>query len=157
MAQAKKSMTNKKPIKKISVSEIAMDEGLTRIQQGKHHDPFDVLGIHTLKNSKKGEQSYIRSFLPQADVVELKGIGEMKRIPNSDLFEYKLSPKEAESVDDHYTLKWQQKNSEQWHETISAYSFKPQIGGRWTYIFLLKEIIIMRINFLVLIYKSLMV
>ncbi len=82
------------------------------MQQGKHHDPFDVLGIHTLKNAKK-EETIVRSFLPHAEVVELKGIGTMTRIPNSDIFEYKLTPKEAQSLlDGHYTLRWQQKGSE---------------------------------------------
>ena len=58
----------------------------------------------------------------------MKDFGEMTRIPDSDLFEYELSAKEAKSIENHYTLKWQQKGSDQWHETISPYSFPPQIG-----------------------------
>ena len=133
MTHTKKTTINKKahkntPVKKSTVNKTGMDEALIRIQTGKHHDPFDVLGIHTRKNANDSEQTFIRSFLPHAEVVELKGIGEMKRIPDSDLFEYELSPNEANTIDYHYSLKWQQKGSQLWHETISPYSFLPQIG-----------------------------
>ena len=104
MAQAKKNAGSKKSVNKTVSEDTNMDESLTKIQQAKHHDPFAVLGrqSQTLENGK--EQSLVRSFLPHAEVVELKGVGEMKRIPNSDLFEYKLSAKEAKSLDSHFTL-----------------------------------------------------
>ena len=123
-------LANKKEVLKLGI-----DESLTKILLGRHHDPFDVLGIHTRKKTDNKSQRFVRSFLPHAETVELKGFGEMKRIPETDLFEYELSAKEAKSLENHYTLKWQQKNNIEWHETISPYSFQPQIGELDLYLF----------------------
>ena len=99
-----------------------MDNNIERIQQGKHHDPLQVLGLQPSSNGGK----LVRVLLPQAETVELKGIGIMTRLPNSDVFEYHLDS--TMTLETHFSLKWQEKNSGNWHETISPYSFPPQIG-----------------------------
>ena len=126
MAQTKITNAMKKTDRKKGPK--GLDAELRRIQLGKHHDPFQVLGLHTNTNGKNKQQIIIRSLLPHAEVVVLKDFGEMNRIPDSDLFEYELSAGEAKTIESHYSLKWQQKGSDQWHETISPYSFPPQIG-----------------------------
>ena len=99
---------------------------LKRIQEGKHHDPFQVLG---LQKDKKGHH-LVRFFLPYAEKVELIGIGDMERIPNSDIFTLSL-PKKTQLdtyFKSHGRLRWQQKGTDTLHEGISPYSFEPQIG-----------------------------
>ncbi len=104
-----------------------MNNELKRIQQGKHHDPFQVLG---LQKDKKGCH-LVRVFLPYAEKVELIGIGDMQRIPDSDIFELSL-PKKTQLdtyFKSHGRVRWQQKGTDTVHETISPYSFfAPQIG-----------------------------
>ncbi|MCK5725803.1 MAG: 1,4-alpha-glucan branching protein GlgB [Thiotrichaceae bacterium] len=99
-----------------------MNKEQQRIQQGRHHDPFQVLGVHLDDN----EQSIARVFLPYAETVELMGIGEMLRIPNSDIFE--ISLQDETKTAQHLTLLWQEKGSDVLHEMISPYSFAMQVG-----------------------------
>jgi 1,4-alpha-glucan branching enzyme len=103
-----------------------MNKELERIQQGRHHDPFQVLGLHyDAKNN-----CLIRFFLPYAEKVELIGIGDMQRIPNTDIFELVLPEKEQvdKYLSTHGQLRWQEKGTDILHKTISPYSFEPQIG-----------------------------
>jgi len=102
-----------------------MNSDLERIQQGTHHDPFQVLGVH---EDSKGSR-VVRCFQPHAEQVELIGVGKntpMKRIPGSDIFELKLAKNAKPGK--HFKLHWQQKGTDNWHDTISPYSFAPQIG-----------------------------
>ena len=103
-----------------------MNKELERIQQGKHHDPFQVLGLqYDTKNNP-----LVRIFLPYAEKVELMGIGDMQRVPDSDFFELALSDKKqvAKYLSTHGKLRWQQKGVDTLRETIPAYSFEPQIA-----------------------------
>ncbi len=103
-----------------------MNNELKRIQQGKHHDPFQVLG---LQEDEKGHH-LVRVFLPYAEKVELIGIGDMQRVPDTDIFELSLSKKtQLETYfKSHGRIRWQQKEADIVHETVSPYSFEPQIG-----------------------------
>ena len=103
-----------------------MNKELERIQQGKHHDPFQVLGLHY----DAEDNCIIRFYLPYAEKVELIGIGDMQRIPDSDIFEISLPKKEQveQYISTHGRIRWQEKGSDTLHETISPYSFEAQIG-----------------------------
>ncbi len=103
-----------------------MNKELERIQKGKHHDPFQVLGLH---QDNKGNH-LVRFFLPYAERVELMGIGDMERIPNTDIFELALTKKKQVEKyhSTHGQLRWQQKGTDTLHKSISPYSFTPQIG-----------------------------
>jgi hypothetical protein len=57
-------------------SEHMLDETLVPLQQGACHDPFGMLGRH-----RNGDREFVRAFMPQAERVELCGVGEMQRIP----------------------------------------------------------------------------
>ena len=103
--------------KKDSVPEI-----IQRIQDGKSHDPFEILGVHAAGN---GLQE-ITVFLPPAEAVEVCGIGNMQRISGTDCF--KLTIKPGQLTDPHYRLKWTEKKNNRVHEIISPYTFEPQIG-----------------------------
>lgn len=109
--------------------EVVMDNELKLLREGKHHNPFNVLGV---QNSKKPNvKKLVRAFLPQVEAVELKGFGTMSRVPSSDFFEYEITSKEQSEkilANKHYCLRWQEKNKFEWHETISPYSFDHQIG-----------------------------
>ncbi|WP_457666697.1 1,4-alpha-glucan branching protein GlgB [Thiolapillus sp.] len=96
---------------------------LERLQQGRHHDPFDYLGRHPLN---KGW--IIRAFMPNAEKVELQDIGAMNRVEGSDLFVIRLDETQHEQLPLHYSLRWQEKHDHSWHQAISPYSFEPQLS-----------------------------
>ncbi len=98
-----------------------MHEALKRLQSGSYHDPFELLGYHETASGG----ALIRALLPYAEKVELDGIGKMERVEGSDLFELHSNTRFAPG---HYTLKWQDKATGQWHKTVSPYSFEPQVG-----------------------------
>lgn len=98
-----------------------MNENLRLIQQAKHHDPFNWLGWHPLPDGNW----VLRVFLPAAEAVRVAGTStELTRIPNSDCFEYTSSS----ALPSHHLLQWQDKQSSQWYDVISPYTFAPQIG-----------------------------
>ena len=111
-----------------------MNKKLQRIQDGTHHDPFEVLGVHEVvhKNGKNKSARIVRFFQPHAETVELMGLtgfsGKkvMKRISGTDIFEFILPAKAK--LDKHFSVRWQQKGTDNWHKSISSYSFEPQLG-----------------------------
>jgi len=100
----------------------ALNAARQRIQDGTSHDPFEVLGLHVRED---GERE-VNVFLPAAESVAIDGLGEMRRIPDSDFFVRQLGP--ADSVAQHYSLTWTEKLTGQVHRQVSPYSFPPQIS-----------------------------
>ena len=99
-----------------------MNDDLQRLQQGRHHDPFDYLGRHV-----ENGQTIVRAFMPHAETVELVGIGPMTRIAGSDVFEIRLTEQQAGKLPQHYELEWREKADGSVHKVVSPYSFAPQI------------------------------
>lgn len=99
----------------------ALDKKLMQLHDGQHHDPFELLGIHT---NAQG-QTLVRLLLPAAEQVEIIDLGAMKRISGTDYFVYVL--KDSETVAPHFSYRWLEKGSEIWHQSISPYTFLPQI------------------------------
>ncbi len=107
---------------------------LKKIQQGNYHDPFELLGLH--EDNASGY--IIRALMPTACAVEVKNLGVMTRIEDSDIFELKFSAQQKQVLPAHYTLCWKEKhgndvdNNENGavttHQAVSAYSFPPQIS-----------------------------
>ncbi len=106
-----------------------MNKDLLKIQQGRHHDPFRVLGRHTLDD----EREILRVFLPQAEQVEILGLGLLNRIEGSDMFAQIRS--KSEPLETHYRLRWQVKGTGEWQEQICPYSFSPQLGEMDVHLF----------------------
>ena len=96
---------------------------LAMLQRGESHDPFSVLG-----RQPDGDDTLVRAFLPSAEEVELEGAGPMHRVPNTDIFEIRLSPDRASSLPVHYRLDWMEKVTAQRHSVISPYSFEPLLS-----------------------------
>jgi len=73
-----------------------MKEQIKRLQEGRHHDPFELLGVHPVGKGFK----VVRVFIPQAEQVELVGVLEdsqakpgripMERVSGTDIFEVTL-------------------------------------------------------------------
>ena len=98
-----------------------LDSDLIRIIEAKHHDPFSVLGRHTVK-----DKNVIRAFLPYAETVSIGEKGPaMQRIPGSDLFEY--YPTANIEIADHYQLFWTDKDGHN-HLDIDPYTFGPVLS-----------------------------
>jgi len=99
-----------------------MQNDIQLLQSGRHHDPFAILGRH------EHDKAVVRAFMPSAENVELTGLGPMQRIEGTDLFEYFPTSDELAKLPIHYNLHWQEKHNGDWHDTISSYSFEPQLG-----------------------------
>ena len=96
---------------------------LAMLQRGESHDPFSVLGRHPDDGA-----TLIRAFLPSAEEVVLEGAGPMRRIPNSDIFEIRLTEAQARAVPARYRLDWLEKAGGQPHSAVSPYSFEPLLS-----------------------------
>ena len=94
---------------------------IQRLQNGMHHDPFEVLG----PQAQPDGSTLIRAFMPAAEAVEVAG-GRMTRLPGTDCFERLLPPKTA--VEPHPLLTWQDKRTGAWHRVHCPYSFAPLVG-----------------------------
>ena len=98
-----------------------MTQSLKRLQDGLHHDPFELLGRHPLPDGG----FIIRALMPSAESVSVTGGGEMERIEGTDFFEY--IDKDG-SVPDHYELEYVEKGTGRDVSIISPYTFPPKIG-----------------------------
>ena len=93
-----------------------------RIQAGGSHDPFEALGAHFFDENKRE----VSVFLPNAEKVQLNGVGQMERIPGSDCFVLEL--KVTDELEKHYQLTWEEKRSGRIHQQVSPYTFDAQIS-----------------------------
>lgn len=76
-----------------------LDSDTIKIIEAKHHDPFSILGHHTIEGKE-----IIKVFLPFAETVRLgKNGDEFTRIPNTDMFICDASDKD---LDEHYQIHW---------------------------------------------------
>ena len=104
-------------------AEVLLDHSLQKLQDGRSHDPFELLGRHETDGVV-----LVRELLPQAERAWLDGVGEMQRLPGSDLFECELDAKQAAALPQHYRVEWAEKRDGQRHGAISPYSFAPLLG-----------------------------
>lgn len=115
-------------------------ESLTRLAQGRHHDPFAFLGCHPLPVDQSGEKAAqktqqagwcIREWLPSAERVWVKTAEDvllpMVRLHGTDLFMLKLGEEQKAQLPPHYVVRWLDKNG-QTYERASSYTFWPQLG-----------------------------
>ena len=96
-----------------------LEEPLVRILESRHHDPFEVLGRHTL-----GNNSLVRVFLPLAESASIVESSQpLKRIEGTDFFEWHGAP---EQVPDRYQVAWTDRRGHQ-HCSYDPYCFPPQL------------------------------
>ena len=98
----------------------AVPEPLRRIQEARHHDPFEVLGRHIT-----GETAIVRAYLPQAEQASLVEADQsMRRVPGSDFFEWS-GP--AKQVPKRYQIAWTDAEGNG-HRHYDPYRFDPQLS-----------------------------
>nr|WP_251827524.1 1,4-alpha-glucan branching protein GlgB [Methylovulum psychrotolerans] len=103
-------------VKKQSTS--TLDADSLKIIAAKHHDPFSVLGRHTVNN-----QTIIKAYLPYAETVSFKDNGAgLTRISGTDFFVYTDTD---QVLPVHYCLSWVDKDGDS-HEMYDPYTFAPQ-------------------------------
>ncbi|MBT9097319.1 1,4-alpha-glucan branching protein GlgB [Methylovulum psychrotolerans] len=103
-------------MKKQSTS--TLDADSLKIIAAKHHDPFSVLGRHTVNN-----QTIIKAYLPYAETVSFKDNGAgLTRISGTDFFVYTDTD---QVLPVHYCLSWVDKDGDS-HEMYDPYTFAPQ-------------------------------
>ena len=108
-------------MKKNKARTSGVSEGVRRIIEGRHHDPFEVLGCH-----RRGRQWHITAMLPGAAEAEVSiggNTGAMERLPKTDFFRFRL---DADSAPD-YRLRWR-RDQEDWRELQDPYRFGPWLG-----------------------------
>ena len=80
-----------------------LNSELQRIAEADHHDPFAVLGRHP-----DGKGVLVRAYLPGAAEVRIaEGDRLLKRVPNSDHFEWRG---DGDDLPMHYSLVWRDSN-----------------------------------------------
>jgi len=108
-------LTNTKPK---SAAEIS--EGMHRILEARHHDPFEVLGRQHDANG-----ALVRVYMPRAETVRIAGDGPgLERIQGTDFFEWRgpddvLTPR--------YRLDWTDRQGRE-HRSYDPYTFGPQLS-----------------------------
>ena len=103
-----------------TVSPDAIDSKLHNLISAQEHDPFNVLGRCSEKS-----QSIIRAFIPFCKAVRIGTDGpEMKRIPNTDIFEYSDSQNE---IPEHYKLCWEDNEGNN-NVEYDPYTFTPKLS-----------------------------
>ncbi len=95
-------------------------EHIQRVAQGRHHDPFSVLGFH-----QGAAGSVIRDCLPGAQQASVVGFGEMQQIADTDIWELALDTSVRERPD--YHIRWQDTAGRD-HENRSPYAYEPMIS-----------------------------
>lgn len=93
---------------------------LQRLQQGRHHDPFELLGIH-----RDGVQARLRVMLPGARQARVVGPNlVLERIADSDILEWQG---EAALLDSHPLIAWTDEQGVG-HARRDPYSFASQLS-----------------------------
>ena len=96
-------------------------DDVRRILQGRHHDPFEVLGSH-----REASGWVVRAQLPgtaQARLLVGNDTIEMERLPETDFFTARLEGR----VCPPYRLRWRE-GEDYWREAEDPYRFGPTIG-----------------------------
>ncbi|MBI3771385.1 MAG: 1,4-alpha-glucan branching protein GlgB [Gammaproteobacteria bacterium] len=105
----------------IAVDGITLSSDISRIIEARHHDPFAVLGRHTLSDGK----SLIRAFIPRARTVGIADTNiTLERLPGTDIFEWR-GP--TDKIKDLYRLRWQDDHN-QTHIQYDPYCFPPVLS-----------------------------
>lgn len=112
---------------KIQQDKIQQDIAL--LQNGTHHDPFQVLGVHAL-----GDYWEIRAWMPTAEKVSVEGKHSLQRVKGTDLFIAKLTQSQKKNLPQHFTLTWVEKDGSK-HKSVSPYTFLPGLGEMDTHLF----------------------
>jgi len=98
----------------------SINDDLFKIAEGRHHDPFSVLGLH-----RASGQSSVCVFSPEAEEISISpGELPMTRIPDSDFFTW--SGDDA-AIPDHYQL-CQIDRHEKKSTYFDPYCFLPQLS-----------------------------
>ena len=104
-----------------------INQALQHILDARHHDPFEVLGHHTV-----GKEQTIRVFRPHCREMRLGENGpEFQRIGDTDLFEWTGTD---EKLPRNYRLHWIDSAGHD-HSAYDPYNFGPQIPDYDLYLF----------------------
>mgnify|MGYP000727551026 FL=1 len=103
-----------------STKQNPLDSELLKISDAKQHDPFSILGRHTL-NAK----TTVTVYLPYAETVEFVGSkSKLERIPDTDFFQATI--KDPKLLPEHYQLKSVDKSGNQ-QTQYDPYTFSTQL------------------------------
>lgn len=107
----------------------AIEQDIIQLQDGTHHDPFQVLGYHQTGNTWQ-----LRAWLPTAEKASIEETFEMERVIGTDLFIAEITAEQKANLPLHYTIDWQEASGEA-YKAVSPYTFLPGLGELDTYLF----------------------
>jgi len=114
---------------------IEQDE-VTRLMEGRHHDPHTFLGCHPLKHMGDQVTTWIlRVWLPTAEFVKVHlndpededASVPLLRVVGTDLFTAKINAVQKTQLPQNFKLTWIESDMSE-HTMVSAYTFMPQVG-----------------------------
>ncbi|MBN2646021.1 MAG: 1,4-alpha-glucan branching protein GlgB [Desulfuromonadaceae bacterium] len=99
------------------------------LQEGRHYDPFVVLGCHPLQ-----EGWIVREWLPSAVSARLVDGPELRSVAGTGLFAVLLTAQQKDQLGTHYRVEWTEADGGT-HQVVSPYTFLPQISDFDLYLF----------------------
>jgi len=96
-----------------------LSEGLIKIIEARHHDPFEVLGAHT-----QGKNTTVTAFLPDTEKAWIDEGLDLQRIEGTDVFQWAGSSK---ALSESYIIHRIAGNGDQINEA-DPYRFLPQLS-----------------------------
>jgi 1,4-alpha-glucan branching enzyme len=99
----------------------APDPEVQRLLEARHHDPFTLLGRHTL-----ADRELVRAMIPGAAWIRIAETGDsLQRLGDTDLFEWHG---QAGHIPERYRLTWRDRYGAE-HTAYDPYCFTPQLSG----------------------------
>jgi 1,4-alpha-glucan branching enzyme len=99
-----------------------LDGELRKLAEGRHHDPFSVLGRHVVDG-----RAAVRAHIPMAtEVMIAEGGLRLERVGQTDFFEWRG---EASALPDRYRLIWRDADHRD-HIAHDPYVYPPQLADR---------------------------
>lgn len=99
-----------------------LQKDIERLAAGRHHDPFEVLGIHQV-----GKTWEIRVWLPTAESANIEGKIPLGRLEGTDLFIGQVTDKQKATLPQHFKVVWTEADGSE-HSMVSPYTFLPLLG-----------------------------
>jgi 1,4-alpha-glucan branching enzyme len=97
----------------------AIATGLERIAAGRHHDPHELLGVHSGTGT-----TIVRAYLPATQEVRLADGQHLARLGQTDCFELQARG----AIEPHPLLVWKDDRGRT-HQRIDPYSFAPSLSA----------------------------
>ncbi|MFT6836103.1 MAG: 1,4-alpha-glucan branching enzyme, partial [Francisellaceae bacterium] len=99
-----------------------LEHDVALLNQGKHHDPFSVLGYQ-----KIGKKWQVRVWLPMAEKANIEGLIPLQKMNDFGLFFSNITLKQKKELPKHYRINWLESSGIE-ASAICPYTFPSVLG-----------------------------